>query len=88
MASRRRLKKTVNYVIDDLFLECLITSKYKKEKGNEINDIMLDLLSLQEDFVKRISHTEPKNAKVFYKNFYTDFNAQVADVLKRLDAVD
>ena len=75
MASRRELKKNVNYIAGELFTECLINSMFipgtDKVKADEL---MAEVLKMQDEFVTRISHTEPGNVKGFYKKFRADFN--------------
>lgn len=82
MASRRELKKTVNYISGELFSECLINSMFvpgtDKAKADEL---MAEILKIQDEFVSRISHTEPGNVKGFYKKFRSDFNAKVNEII-------
>lgn len=82
MASRRELKKNVNYIAGELFSECLINSMFVPGTDRAKADTLLaDILSMQSEFVSRISHTEPGNVKGFYKKFRTDFNSKVAEII-------
>ena len=63
MAKRRELKKNVNYIAGELFSECLINSKvlgyrYAKRK---LTRLMVEIMKMQDEFISRISHTEPGN---------------------------
>ncbi|WP_291586975.1 hypothetical protein [Bacteroides sp.] len=82
MASRRELKKTVNYISGELFSECLINSMFvpgtDKTKADEL---MTEILKMQDEFISRISHTEPGNVKGFYKKFRSDFNTKVNEII-------
>lgn len=82
MANRRDLKKTVNYISGELFSECLVNSMYvpgtDKAKAEEL---MVEILKMQDEFISRISHTEPGNVKGFYKKFRADFNAKVNEII-------
>ena len=83
MPSRRReLKKTVNYISGELFSECLINSMFvpgtDKAKADQL---MAEILKMQDEFISRISHTEPGNVKGFYKKFRSDFNAKVNEII-------
>ena len=82
MASRRALKKNVNYIASELFTECLVNSLYvpgtDKKKADEL---MGEILNMQDEFISRISHTEPGNVKGFYKKFRSDFNAKVEEII-------
>ena len=82
MAKRRELKKNVNYIAGELFSECLINSMFvpgtDKAKADEL---MAEILKMQDEFISRISHTEPGNVKGFYKIFRVDFNAKVNEII-------
>ena len=82
MASRRELKKPVNYISGELFSECLINSMFvpgtDKAKADQL---MAEILKMQDEFISRISHTEPGNVKGFYKKFRSDFNAKVNEII-------
>ena len=82
MAKRRELKKNVNYIAGELFSECLINSMFvpgtDKAKADEL---MAEILKMQDEFISRISHTEPGNVKRRYKKFRVDFNAKVNEII-------
>jgi hypothetical protein len=46
---------------------------------------MVSVLNMQDEFIKRISHTEPGNVKGFYKKFREDLNVQVDAIIKGLE---
>lgn len=85
MASRKELKKNVNYITGELFAECLVNSLYvpgtDKDKADQL---MAEILKMQDEFISRISHTEPGNVKGFYKKFRSDFNAKVNEIIEAL----
>ena len=85
MASRKVLKKNVNYIAGELFTECLVNSLYvpgtDKKKADEL---MSEILKMQDEFISRISHTEPGNVKGYYKKFRSDFNAKVEEIIDAL----
>ena len=64
------------------FSECLINSKFipgtDKKKADEL---MVEIIKMQDEFISRISHTEPGNVKGFYKKFRSDFNAKVNEII-------
>lgn len=85
MASRRDLKRDISYVIGDIFTECLIykelvpgTDKAAAEK------LIVDLLRIDNEFITRISHTEPGKAKEYYRSLIKDFQKQISEVLDKL----
>ena len=82
MASRRELKKTVNYISGELFSECLINSMFVPDTDKaKADQLMAEILKMQDEFISRISHTEPGNVKGFYKKFRSDFNAKVNEII-------
>ena len=85
MASRTVLKKNVNYIAGELFTECLVYSKYVPGiDKNKADELMGEILKTQDEFVSRISHTEPGNVKGYYKKFRSDFNAKVEEIIDAL----
>ena len=76
MASRKELKKNINYIAGELFTECLVNSLYvpgtDKQKADEL---------MNDELISRISHTEPGNVKGFYKKLRADFNAKVDEII-------
>ena len=80
MANKRTLKKTINYICSDLFAECVAASLYSGKPA-----LLTSILSIQSDFIRRISHTEPgmKN-KVYFQNFMKDFNKQVSEIIDQI----
>ena len=74
MAKRRELKKNVNYIAGELFSECLTDKK-------KADELMVEIMKMQDEFISRISHTEPGNVKGFYKKFRSDFNAKVNEII-------
>lgn len=85
MASRRLLKKNVNYIAGELFAECLINRLYvpgaDKDKADKL---MAEVLDMQHEFISRISHTEPGNVKGFYKKFHEDFSKSINDIVDKI----
>ena len=85
MASRRNLKKDINYIIGDIFTECLIYKELVPGTDKEAADaLIVDLLHIDNDFNARISHTEPGNAKEYYRTLVKDFQNQITEVIDKL----
>lgn len=82
MANRKDLKKAINYIAGELFTECIICSLNLSEEGKQKADkVMTDILNMQNEFISRISHTEPGNVKGFYKKLREDFSTQVDEIV-------
>lgn len=85
MASRRDLKRDISYVIGDIFTECLI---YKElvpgTDKNAAEKLIVDLLRIDNEFITRISHTEPGKAKEYYRALVKDFQKEISAVIDKL----
>ena len=85
MASRRSLKKTVNYITELAAGLCLVESaNANAEKREAYSEVFLQIINLRNDIISRISHTEPGNVKGFYKKFRADFNAKVNEIIEAI----
>jgi hypothetical protein len=85
MASRKNLKKEIGYVIGELFTECMIYTELVPGADKKASDeILIDLMNIENEFIKRINHTEPGNAKVYYRKLYKDFDESIVKVLDKM----
>lgn len=85
MASRRNLKKDISYIIGDIFTECLIYKELVPGTDQEAADsLLVDLLRIDNEFITRISHTEPGNAKKYYCALVKDFQDSISEILNKL----
>ena len=81
MANRRTLKKNIHYICSELFAECVAASHYKVNTDpKELDDVMRRILEMHDDFIRRISHTEPGCVRKFYKQYYDQFNEAVTSI--------
>ena len=85
MAKRRTLKKNINYICSELFVECVALTHYKVDiKQEDVDNVMTRILLMHDEFVSRISHTEPGNVKGFYKKLNEDLNKEIKVVADEL----
>ena len=85
MAKRRTLKKNINYICSELFAECVALTHYKVDiKQEDVDNVMTRILLMHDEFVSRISHTEPGNVKGFYKKLNEDLNKEIKVVADEL----
>lgn len=85
MASRKNLKKNVNYITETIAGLCIVASlENQGEKSETASRLFLQVMNLRNDIISRISHTEPGNTREFYKKLQNDFNSQVQDILQQL----
>lgn len=85
MASRRDLKRDISYVIGDIFTECLIYKELVPGTDKDAAEkLIVDLLRIDNEFTTRISHTEPGNAKGYYRTLVKDFQKEITAVIDKL----
>ena len=64
MANKRELKKAINYVASDLFLECIVLKQIKKADPAAADAILGDILHLQNE-----EATSAKSYSVSYEQY-------------------
>ncbi len=88
MASRRNLKKNVNYISDVLAGLCMIERMNASEENRKvIDELFMQVISTRQDIISRISHTEAGAVKAFYKKLKEDFNASNEAVFSKLEGL-
>lgn len=88
MASRKDLKKSIGYIIGDLVTECIVRYNYVPGTDkNATEECIGQLLDIYSEFVIRVSHTEPGQAKVYYRAFNKDFNDRLAEVMEKMTSL-
>lgn len=76
MASRKKLKKRIQYIASDLFLASLIEGVNREVVIEAVHNVLA--------LIPRISHTEPGNVKGFYKKLHKDLNKEVEKISTEL----
>ena len=87
MANKRELKKAINYVASDLFLECIVLKQIKKANPSAADAILGDILCLQNEFLARAGHPEPGCVKKYYRKLNEDFGNEVGAIIRRMQAM-
>lgn len=80
MASRKKLKKTVNKVCSDLLLLYALVWHEKQPTDATLDRVGNDILTLKDEFVKRINHTEPGSVRLFYAKLRQEFSEKVREI--------
>ena len=87
MANKRELKKSINYVVGDLFQECIILKMIKKADNAIADEVLADILNLQNEFLARANHPQPGNVKGYFRKLYIDFGDSVEAIIKKMQAM-
>lgn len=85
MANKRIIKKRINYIIGELFTECLVQSLYVPGTDKvKADQLMGEILTAQDDFIRRVSHVEPGNVKGFFKKLREDMNKKTDEFIEEI----
>lgn len=85
MASRRKLKKNVNVIIAELLTHCLVQEALNPQIDREkLDEVFRDLFTINSEYISRISHTEPGNAKKYYRDFRDKFSNDISEVMSKM----
>lgn len=76
MASRKDLKKRIQYIAGDLFLASLFEGVNREIVIESVQNVLA--------LIPRISHTQPGNVKGYYKKLHEDLNKEVEKVANEL----
>ncbi len=89
MANKRQLKQSVNYILSELFAECVAASLYSsKTAAEEVDGILAAIVMMRADFIARISHPEPgMEQKKFFNNLKLDFNKKVDEIVDQITSL-
>ncbi|MBQ9356755.1 MAG: hypothetical protein IJT98_05650 [Prevotella sp.] len=87
MANKRTLKRAINGICEDMFVECVAASLYGAEKQAENAEALLStILTIQRNYINRVSHPEPgMKAKDYYKDLCEKFAKQVNEVIDQIN---
>jgi hypothetical protein len=87
MASRKNLKKDINYLTFELLTECYTFQYFHKDSNPEtINKIATEILDNRNDLISRINHIDgklnPKLVKAHFNKIRKDYEKSVEELDK------
>ena len=91
MASRKNLKKDIDYLITDLILDCYSCMEEHPEKDFSMyEEIINEAIGLKEDLVERINHFGPEKhggSKAYFLNIKKDLILGVTQAYDKLKTI-
>jgi hypothetical protein len=92
MASRRKLKKTIEYVSTELmttvYFRCLMSKEIDEQK---VNDIVVEINALNDEFILRTNHFGGKNnpqvVKTYFRKLFADWQVAVDKLIKDIESL-
>ena len=84
MASRRRLKKSINLISGELFVDCVALNMCNQADKEALSALMAEVLQLRAEYISRISHTEKGQERLFYKKLREEFTAKANELSDKI----
>lgn len=75
MASKKDLKKDINYLIDEVIGTCLLHQYTQgKEKQKELDGVITEMIEFRDKLIHRANHPEGKDVKLrtYYRSLYEE----------------
>ncbi len=92
MASKKNIKKDINYLTDDLIGTCIMHQNIGSKKNKEgLNQIIEDILLFRDDLIKEVNNPElPESAKTlrsYYRELYQKLLKKVDETYDKINAI-
>lgn len=71
MASLRRIKKDIEYLVNEVVYDCYIALYFNQEKKDEIFGVVEDAVALRNELIEMANHPAEKHNKSLVKKHYT-----------------
>lgn len=88
MASKKNLKKDIDYLITDVILDCYACMEEHAEKNtSEYEEVINEIIVLKEDLLERINHFDSKingNSFVYFRGIRKDLIAGIKEAYDHL----
>lgn len=80
---KRRLKKTINYIMQDLTVAAL-ANELNGQDAEKARELQIKILKANAEYISRLSHVEPGSTKAFYKKLHDDLDKDINSILEDL----
>ena len=86
MASKRDLKRTINYITSELFAETVAASLYNGNPSQEdVDGILSSIVMVNSDFIKRVALPDAgMKPRTYHQNLIHDFNKHVIEIIYQI----
>jgi hypothetical protein len=89
MASRKNLKKDINYLTFELLTECFTYQYFHKEaKTEDIHEIASKVIDNRNDLIGRINHVDGKENQKLVRKHFTQIRKDFEKSVKALDKLE
>ncbi|HEY6913994.1 MAG TPA: hypothetical protein VI413_04900 [Paludibacter sp.] len=92
MASRRKLKQTIQFVsselITDIYFRCLMSKEVEDQK---VDDLVVKIMALTREYILRVNRPDgkdnPKLVKAYFRKLYSDWQAAMEQIVKEIETI-
>ena len=82
---RKDLKKHINYLCGELMAECIAAAQFtEKDNMQDVENVILGILKMQNDWICRLSHIEPRSTKLFFKKLKDDMQKRSDEIIDQI----
>ncbi len=91
MASKKNLKKDINYLIDEVIGTSLMHQSSKDEKIQaRMDELIKEMLAFREELVEKVNQPDVdppkgKKLKAYYRDLYSELLTKVNDAFEQLN---
>ena len=90
MASRKKLKKTIQFVTSELITDIYFRLLMSKDIENEkIDALVVDIMSLNKEFILRANRPDGKNnprlVKAYFSKLFADWKIAMENTIKSVE---
>ena len=83
--TRKGLKKHINYLCGELMAECMAAADFSgKDNKQDVENVMLSILKMQNDWICRLSHVEPGSTKLFFQKMKEDMQKRTDEIVEQI----
>ncbi len=92
MASKRELKKDINYLVDEVIGTCMMHQELEgKSKDKKTEDMIGEMLQFREDMITKVNNPDSKDSsgkelKKYYKSLQSELISKVNEMFERLES--
>jgi len=91
MASRRKLKKDIDYLCFEVIADCYNYNYLHAGKEEQVMEVIRETISYRNDLIARVNHPDGKNntqkVKAHYRAVFTDLLSNVDASFSKLSAL-
>jgi len=92
MASRRKLKKTIQFVtselITDIYFRCLMS---KDIEDTKIEALVIEIMALNNEFILRANRPDGKEnptlVKAYFRKLFSDWKIAMGNTIKSIESL-